>query len=432
MKQLTALALLLLSLQVFSQTQKTGLLTGNVMDSKNKVLAGASIQLISITDSSSRSSLTDEDGAFSFSNILFGYHRLLISFVDFQPLTIDSIHIREERYDFNLNDIILKPKNSENLGEVIIYAEKPLVQSKDGNITFNAGESALSAGSTTSELLNNVPLVTRDPSGKLLVRGKEPRILIDDKPVELNQEQLQDLLESMPGSSIEKIEVMTNPPPQYANEEGGVINITTRKGKVGKSARIIVSAGTRGQGSLNGNYNYRKQGFSINVNIVAAYNSYLSEGYSNRTNSYGDSTNYFRTDSRSNNHNLRPNLRANIDYEINKQHSLNLVLQFNYNDFNNENSTEFRNINRYDQLFKLSHRNINSIGEGLNPNVSFAYTLRTKRPGSNSASLAMPTFPAMAAHGPFTSNTCTRTIASGTIPPSSKSTITTPEESPTA
>ena len=36
----------------------------------------------------------------------------------------------------------------------------------------------------------------------------------------------------MPGSMIEKIEVMTTPPPNYANERGGVINIVTRKGKV--------------------------------------------------------------------------------------------------------------------------------------------------------------------------------------------------------
>src|SRR2546430_9337517 len=50
--------------------------------------------------------------------------------------------------------------------------------------TFNAGESALSAGSTANELLQNVPLVTKDPTGKILVRGKEPKILIDDKPEE--------------------------------------------------------------------------------------------------------------------------------------------------------------------------------------------------------------------------------------------------------
>src|SRR5204862_956098 len=155
---------------------------------------------------------------------------------------------------FNLTDITLKPTSAENLGEVIIYAEKPLIQSKDGNITFNAGESAIAAGSNASDLLNNVPLVSKTPDGKITVRGKEPKILIDDKPVELNLQQLQDLLESMPGSSIEKIEVMTNPPPQYANEQGGVINIVTKKGKVGKTGRLSLSAGTRGEASVNGNY----------------------------------------------------------------------------------------------------------------------------------------------------------------------------------
>ena len=117
-----------------------------------------------------------------------------------------------------------------------------MIESKDGNITFNASESAFAAGSNASELLNNVPLVTKDPNGKILVRGKEPKILIDDKPVELNLQQLQDMLESLPGSSIEKIEVMTNPPPQYANEQGGVINIVTRKGRVGMGGRISFSS----------------------------------------------------------------------------------------------------------------------------------------------------------------------------------------------
>lgn len=384
MKNITAFVLLLLSINVFGQAGISGILTGNVLDDKNKALGGASVQLISLEDSTRRrAALTDEEGYFSFSDIGFGYHRLQISYVGYQPLSIDSIYFRAERFDFNLSDIILKAKTTTDLGEVIIYAEKPLIQSKEGNITFNASESALSAGSSTSELLNNVPLVTKDPSGKLLVRGKEPRILIDDKPVELNQEQLQDLLESMPGSSIEKIEIMTNPPPQYANAEGGVISITTRKGRVGKSGRIALSAGSRGQANVSGNYNYRKQGFSLNINVGAAFNAYESEAYSDRTNIYKDSTNFFRTTSQSDNQNLRPSFRAHFDYDINKQHALNLVLNYNHNDFDNENGTEFRNINRFDQLYKLSNRLINSIGTSYNPSASFTYTMKTRRPGES-------------------------------------------------
>ena len=143
---------------------------GNVVDEKTQGLEGATIQLINSTDSSfKRSVLSDKDGAFEIGQIPFGYYRLRISYAGMQQLVLDSLNFRAERFDFNLNDVILKPNSSEQLEEVIIYLEKPLIQSKDGNITFNAGESPLSAGSSASELLTTVPLVTKDPSGKLLV-----------------------------------------------------------------------------------------------------------------------------------------------------------------------------------------------------------------------------------------------------------------------
>src|SRR5690606_14166746 len=125
------------------------------------------------------------------------------------------------------------------------------------------------------ELLTSVPLVAKDPDGKITVRGKEPRILIDDKPVELNLQQLQELLESMPGSSIEKIEVMTNPPPQYANEQGGVINIVTKKGRVGRTGRLSGTGGTRGEIHGGGNFTYQTQGIIMSTSAGLSSNSYV-------------------------------------------------------------------------------------------------------------------------------------------------------------
>ncbi|RYF82556.1 MAG: TonB-dependent receptor [Chitinophagaceae bacterium] len=358
-----------------------GTLTGTVLDEKGKALESATAQLISFTDSlNSLSAGTDKSGSFTIFSIPYGYYKLRVSYVGLQPVTIDSIYFRAERFDFNLNEITLKPKQSD-LDEIIIYAEKPLIQSKDGNITFNAGESALSQGSNASDLLAQVPLVTKDPDGKVLVRGKEPKILIDDKPVELNLQQLQDLLESLPGSSIEKIEVLTNPPPQYANEQGGVINITTKKGTVGKSGRISLFAGTRGEFGANGSFSYRKNGLAVNINAGFAGNQFNGNGYSIRQNLYNDSVNFFNTNSNYANQNIRPNLRANIDYEITKSHLLNFVLLYNQNRFDNNNGTTYRNINRFDELYRLSSRNIGSNGNNVNPNVSFTYTYKTKIPG---------------------------------------------------
>lgn len=383
LKKLT-LSLLLIGLCMAARPQNNepGVLAGNVMDANKKALESVTVELIPSNDTlRKRTMVTDKTGNFLFNNIGFGFYKLRFSYVGLQPLNIDSIHFRTERFDFNISEIVMKPKSTENLGEVVVYAEKALIQSKDGNITFNASESALSAGSNASELLNNVPLVTRDPSGKVLVKGKEPKILIDDKPVELNLQQLQDLLESLPGSSIEKIEVMTNPPPQYAMEQGGVINIVTRKGRVGKSGRIHLSAGTRGEFSGNVNFSYRKQGFALSITGGAGYNRFVGHGHSSRNNIYTDSSNFLNTANQYLNKNLRPNLRLNMDYDLNKSQSINLVLQYNENDFSNRSTTEYTNINRFNEIYKLSERTIRSEGDNYNPNISFTYALKGKISG---------------------------------------------------
>lgn len=364
------------------QDNRPGIIAGNVMDEKGKAVASATIELVTAGDSlNKRSLVSDKDGHFAFSGLGYAYYKLKISFIGFKPLTIDSIHVRAERFDFNLNDLTLKQATDNQLDEVVVYAEKPLIQSKDGNITFNAAESPLSAGSTATELLRNVPLVTTDANGRVLLKGKEPKILIDDKPVELSQQQLQDMLESMSGSMVERIEVMTNPPPQYANEQGGVINIVTRKGRVGITGRIQVSGGTRGETSLNGSFSYRRQGLAINFSAGAGYNSVNGNGYSKRQNIYADSTNKFHTTSGYHNRSVRPNARLSIDYEMDKRNALNFVLQFNENIFRNRSRSEYMNINRFDEIYRLSQRHIRSEGRNINPNLSFTYTHKGRRPG---------------------------------------------------
>jgi hypothetical protein len=372
----------LLAICFLQKTQAQGILTGTILDDKKKAIENATVQLIAFTDSAkNKSTITTQEGEFTFTGIALGLYRLKISYVGMQPLTIDSLHFRSLRLDFNLNDLLLKPAGSQSLETLIVYAEKPLIQSKDGNITFNASESALAAGSNASELLTSVPLVAKDATGKITVRGKEPKILIDDKPVELNLQQLQELLESMPGSSIEKIEVMTNPPPQWANEQGGVINITTRKGKVGKTGRLHISGGTRGELAVSGAYNYRKQGVVLSINGGVGYTRLPGDGYSIRNNFYTDSSNNFNAKNNFLNKSLRPNLRLNLDYDINKFTSFNLVLSFHQSKNNNRNATTYTNINRFGNIYRLSERTIFNDNENYTPGGSLSYLKKGKQLG---------------------------------------------------
>ncbi|RYF91020.1 MAG: TonB-dependent receptor, partial [Chitinophagaceae bacterium] len=369
---------------VFSQNPGgTGIIAGNVLDeATGKALASATVTLFLTGDSakSSMSFLADKDGDFSFTDLAMGLYSISISSVGYAVLRIDSIHIRAERIDFNLPDIKLTAPGKE-LSGVIIYAEKPLIENKDGKITFNVGESALSGGSSTTELLKQTPLVSVDNDGKVLMKGKEVKILIDDKPVEMDARQLQDLLESMPGSMIEKIEVLTTPPPQYANERGGVINIVTKKGKVGMSGRLNINYGTRGELGTNGNFSYRKNKLAVNFSAGISHNEYNSRNYSKRVNNYADSSNYFNTVGTGMSNNLRPTSRLNIDYELNKKNALSFTAFFNANNTEGESGTEYSNLNRYEELYRLSQRQINSEGSNRNPSISSSYTHKGKTPG---------------------------------------------------
>ncbi|HVU57961.1 MAG TPA: outer membrane beta-barrel protein [Puia sp.] len=361
-----------------------GIIAGNVLEeASGKAVVSATVELICPAEpSKGRSAATNSSGEFSFSNLDMGVYQLRISMVGFNTLSLDSIRLRPERSDFSLNDLKLSPKTTE-MQAAVVYAEKPLVQSKNGNITFNAAESPLSAGSSASELLKNVPLISTDADGNITVRGKQPKILIDEKPVNLNASQLQDFLDALPGNMIERIEVMTNPPPQYANEEGGVINIVTRKGKIGIGGRLSVYGGTRGETGANFNGNYRDKRLAINLSGGEGYNLYKGEGWSKRENIYPDSMNYLNTTSNYKNKNTRPNARLSVDYDLDKNNFLNVVAQVNRNDFHNYNFIEYTNINNSNSIYQISDRNKFSRGTNVNPNFSVTYRHKGDEPGED-------------------------------------------------
>ena len=391
MRNTTAFIVLMVlhAVNAFSQTDVSkpnkhdiGLLIGNVVDATTaKPIQYVTVTAILTSDSVKKSvQATDKNGAFEIDKLPLGYYRLIVKAIGYKSAILDSIYLRTERADFNLGDIRIA-QASTDLDEVIVYAEKPLIENKDGKITYNVGESALSNGSSTAEILKSMPLVSNDPNGKILLKGKEPKILIDDKPTDLTADQLKDLLESLPGSSIEKIELITNPEPQYATEQGGVINIVTKKGKIGFTGKVTVSAGTRGEESFSGNVSYRDKSFSTNNVLGISANNYSGYGYSNRTNYYTSGITYNNTSSDWTNKNTRPSIRSQVDYEFNKQSTLNFTYQGNLNYFDNVNNTQYINQNSLQQTTKTSNRMNGSDGTGYNHSITISHTWKSKTIG---------------------------------------------------
>ncbi|MBL7727416.1 MAG: TonB-dependent receptor, partial [Dinghuibacter sp.] len=370
------LALQLICCTLFGQQ---GLISGSVVNGSKKAVKDATVSCIPLNDTiATQTMATDKLGQFAFSGLNDGDHRLVITHAAYGRRVVDSIHIRKDRNSFHLDELVL-PDKLVREEEVTVYAEKPLIEmTRDGKIVFNTSESAGAQTASATDLLKSTPLVSVDPNGNVLLKGKEVKVLIDEKPVELNARELQELLESMQGSNIEKIEVMTNPPPQYANERGGVINIVTKKGKTGLTLRASMYYGTRGEWGGNLTAGYKKNKTSVQLSSGFGRGIFTGESSSLRQNFYTDSANRFNTGSEYENLGDRPSYRLQFNYDPNKRNQFSTTVQWNRNRTDNQSLATYTNINRFNLPWRISERNIQTNGLNNGLNVSASYTAKDK------------------------------------------------------
>ncbi len=371
-----------ISAQVNSKSKTLwGSILGNVLDGKSgKPLAFASIRLKRHDDSARAIAIVaDKNGGFDFQKLVPGYYKISIDIIGFSKTEMDSIHMYADRLDINLGDIKLN-EASTSLNEVIVYAEKPLIENKEGKLIYNVSESPLSSGSSASEMLRNLPMMNVNPDGTLLMQGKEPLILLDEKPVNLSGQQLSDLLESLPANVVEKVEIMSNPPPEYATYPGGVINIITKKGRVGIYERIGMSMGSKGEKSISGNFNYRSSKLNFTSSIGVGNGEVRGSSYSQRQNMYPDSVNYFYTHTAFTNRNTYPNARVQADYDFTKRSTASLVYQGNLNYYHNHSDIVSSNLDSTMRVYKASARTNQYDGNGYSHGLSASYQWKGTNP----------------------------------------------------
>ena len=70
-----------------------------------------------------------------------------------------------------------------------------------------------------------------------------------------------------------------------------------------------------------------------------------------------------------------------MDYDLDKFQSVNLVLQYNGNDFLNNSLTEYTNINRFGEIYRLSDRISGAKGNSYSPLLQLSWSMKTRIPG---------------------------------------------------
>ena len=148
----------------------------------------------------------------------------------------------------------------QSIGSVTVTSTHLPVQTLIDRKVYDVTQDVQSTFGTVGDVLSAIPSVDVDGDGVVTLRGdSHVLILIDGKPSALfTGAAAGENLQSIPSRDIERIEVLTDPPPQFkAQGAAGVINIILRKKRAqGTSGSAQASAGAEGRYQFGGGLDY--------------------------------------------------------------------------------------------------------------------------------------------------------------------------------
>lgn len=250
---------LLLSLFFSSIALGQSKIVGKIVDSLQQGVPYAPVALVSSADSTIvKGAITDETGLYYFNSIRPGNYliKAVVSGYKTQfsaAFYYDSLSVKE-------NPSLELHTGTVDLNAISVTAVRSVVDFKGGNIIINVENSPLAIGNTVYDLLLHMPGVNIDSENNISIQGRKGvKILIDEHIQQLSNDQVINLLKSMSTSSIEKIEILKNPPVKYdASGTAGMINIVSKK------IKIIGFSGNANASYSQGFYSKELAGVSVN------------------------------------------------------------------------------------------------------------------------------------------------------------------------
>ncbi|NNJ88437.1 MAG: TonB-dependent receptor [Eudoraea sp.] len=350
-------------------------ISGRVQSEDKEFLPFAAVTLNRAQDSSLvKAVITDENGNFVIRNIPGSKYLLNISNIGYKDYQLEILF---DGNSLELGTLVLE-FSAENLDEVTVVADKPMIQVQADKTIFNVENTINATGTSAFELLRKAPGVIVGNNGGIIVEGKlGVQIFIDNKLSVLQGEDLINYLESLQATDIEAIEIITQPSSKYdAAGNAGIINIKLKKDK---------SLGTNGTvtGGLTvgdfGRYNS-----SINFNTRGKKGNFYGT-YSNR---FGKSTNFlnllrtqagtsFGARTRSIYDRNSNNVKLGYDLYANKKSTFGAIFDGNFNNGYgiNNSRTPIRAIgaSQNDSVLIANNRTSN-LSYNLNGNLNYRFT----------------------------------------------------------
>ncbi len=335
MNKLIAITTAFILLSVLEVTGQNGFsITGKVNDKDNKVLSSVQITLTNANDNTvAKIEITDTEGKFLIQNLKEGNYKVVIDDMEYSPYQSESITLNTSNPNVNLNSITLASKSTTNLNEVIVTKKKPFIENKIDRTVVNVDAFITAAGGDAMDVLEKSPGIVVDQNGTITFKGKSGvQVFIDDKPTYLSGAELEAYLKSLPASTLDKIELMTNPPAKYDAAGGaGIINIVSKRSKSRGFNANLTSRFSQGKRSGNRqgiNFNYMEDKIRVFGNVGYAQNNPINDLFIFRKfkNTDGSTNSLFYQNSFIDTKIKSTNARIGMDYYVSDKTTIGLGL----------------------------------------------------------------------------------------------------------
>jgi len=265
----TILPAVLFILPGYALSQTKPKLSGTVSDS-SKPLALVTVRLLKKNNPAPlQTTLTKENGRFEFNKPDTGNYILSFTHTGYAEKRV-TIAIASTAGDMQADPVQLS-KTTGTLKEVVVSAQRPMVEQSDDKIVFNVEDDPTSKTETAIDILRKTPFITVDGEDNIKVNGKSNfKVLLNGRETSMFARNVKEALRGFPGTIISKIEVITTPSAKYDGEGiGGLINIITKKKVVGYNGTLSTFSRTSDKMnnfSVNGNGKLGNVGLSVFMN----------------------------------------------------------------------------------------------------------------------------------------------------------------------
>lgn len=379
------------SIQLYSQPQRQqpgaghggndASLTGRIIDATtNQAIEYANIVLYREKDAKMvNGTITDASGSFKLDQLPYGKFYLTVNFIGYNRDTIKGIKLFPKQKHVNLGKISIK-QSAVDIEGVDVVADRAHVEYKIDKKVVNVSQDITSVGGTAVEALENVPSVTVDIEGNVSLRGSTNfTVLIDGKPSVLDGT---DALKQIPVSSIENIEIITNPSAKYDPDGvAGIINVVLKKEKRGGFSGVI--NGMLGSNNkYGGDFTFSYRNNKVNVFAGAGYRnfSFESNGNSERETYLNDTTDYQFYDIQRDFVRAGYNIKAGMDFYATEKATITLSGRYGMMDFGRNLLSK---VHTYDSPFTFENYSINQHDFAVIANyysLTFNYQQKFERP----------------------------------------------------